>query len=154
MDDVRWTQGGRGGRGPTAKTTHRTNRLSALPCYRGPDPLAWWKLLVLTGKKLAFKFSMYIFEYRAPPPLRPPRPLAWWMLPGLPRFSPVFRSRVLLWTQTEGKNGGGLENKVSLMTSWEGGGIWQLKAGFRSFCTHQQGFFGCSWHWPYMEVLT
>ena len=27
----------------------------------------------MIGKKLAFKFSMYIFEYRPLPPLRPPR---------------------------------------------------------------------------------
>ena len=70
------TSGGRevdmGGRGPTAKTMHRTVRLSALPHF-GLQTLVWWKLLVLTGKKLAFKFSTYIFEYRPLPPLCPPR---------------------------------------------------------------------------------
>ena len=29
----------------------------------GLQTLVWWKLLVLTGKKLAFKFSTYMFEY-------------------------------------------------------------------------------------------
>ena len=54
----------------------------------------------------------------APPPLRLPRvhlmSFKWWMFPGRPCFSPVFRSRVLLWTQMEGKNGGGLETRLRL----------------------------------------
>ena len=33
----------------------------------GLQTLVWRKLLVLNGKKLAFKFSMYIFEYRSLP---------------------------------------------------------------------------------------
>ena len=55
-----------GGEGPTAKTTHRTVR--ALYRIFELQTLAWWKLLVLTSKKLAFKFSTYIFEYWPFPP--------------------------------------------------------------------------------------
>ena len=56
-----------GGRGPTGKTTHRTILSSALPRFRTPD-LSVMEVLVLSGKKLAFKFSTYIFEYRLLPP--------------------------------------------------------------------------------------
>ena len=40
----------------------------------------------------------------------------WWMLPGLPRFSLVLRSRVLLWTQTEDQNEGGLGMRLDCIT--------------------------------------
>ena len=47
--------------------------IPGLPCFDLPfaftiQTLAWWKLLILTGKKLAFKFS----KYMGPSPLRPP----------------------------------------------------------------------------------
>ena len=75
----------------------------------GLQTLAWSKLLILTGKKLAFKFSTYIFEYWPLPPSSTSHPLTWWMLPSLSPFAPIFCSHVLLWTQTECKTGGGLE---------------------------------------------
>ena len=73
----------------------------------------WRQLLVLTGKKLTFKFSTYIFEYRPLPPtstlvstyvMNAPRPS---------RFLPVFH--VLLWMETEGKNGGGLGTRLNII---------------------------------------
>ena len=63
VNDVRWTQDGHRGRGaqlpkwrtgPSVRVLYRVFRLQTL---------ALLKLLVLTGKKLAFKFSMYIFKY-------------------------------------------------------------------------------------------
>ena len=68
VNDVRWTWGGCRGwgaqlpkqrTGPSVWALYHTFRLQTL---------AWWKLLVLSGKKLAFKFSTYIFEYRPLPP--------------------------------------------------------------------------------------
>ena len=113
VNDVRWMWGGRRGRGPTAKQCTGVS-VQALYCSFGLETLAWSKLLGLTSKKLAFKFSTYIFEYRSlpPPPTSNSHPLMWWMLPDLLHFSLVFRSRVLLWMQTEGKNGGGLGTRL------------------------------------------
>ena len=79
----------------------------------GLQTLAWWKLLVLIGKN-SFSSLLRIYLNIGPSlPTSTSRPLTWWMLPGLPRFSPVFRSHVLLWTLTEGKNGGGLGTRLS-----------------------------------------
>ena len=47
------------------------------------------KLRILIGKKLTFKFSMYVFEYQFPPCP------TWWILSGLPHF---FAGLVLLCT--------------------------------------------------------
>ena len=112
VNDVRWMQGGRMGGGAQLPKQRTGPSVRALYHIFGLQTLAWWKLLVLTSKKLAFKFSTYRFEYRSLPPMSTSRPLTWWMLPGLPRFSPVFRSRVLLWTQMEGKNRGGLGTRL------------------------------------------
>ena len=74
MNDIRWTRGGRRGRrGPAAKTMHRTIRSQALYCAFGLQNLACWKLVVLTSKKLAFKFSTYVYLNISPSPLHLPR---------------------------------------------------------------------------------
>ena len=67
----------------------------------GLQMLAWLKLhvLVLTSKKLAFKFST--MNIGPSIPTSTSCPLMWWMLPGLPRFSRW--SHVLLWTQKKVK---------------------------------------------------
>ena len=62
--DVRWTWGG-GAQLPKLCTG---SSVQALYRIFGLQTLAWWKLLVLNGKKLPFKFSMNIFEYRPLPP--------------------------------------------------------------------------------------
>ena len=76
--------------------------------------LATWRPLIshTASEKLTFKFSMYIFEYHPLPPTSTLCSLTWWMLPGLSRFSPVFRSRVLLWMQMAVKNGWGLGTRL------------------------------------------
>ena len=70
MNDIRWTQGGR--RGGGAQVQKQCTGLSVQALYRssGLHMSAGSKLLVLTGKKLTFKLSLYIFEYR-PSPLHP-----------------------------------------------------------------------------------
>ena len=104
-----------GGGGDQLAELHTGSSVQALYHVFGLQTLAWSKLLVLTGKKLAFKFSTYIFECRPLPPCPPRIHLAstWWMFPGLPHFSPVFHSHVLLWTQTEGENGRVLGTRLS-----------------------------------------
>ena len=101
----------------------------------GLQTSAWSKLLVLTGKKLAFKFStlLIILSITPPPPHHQPRIyltlFPWWMLPGLPRFSLLFCSRVLLWTQTIGRNGEGLGTRLWLTdfsNNWQTDGWTQL----------------------------
>ena len=93
INDVRWTQGGRregGGAqlpkqrtGPSVQALYRVFRLQTL---------AWWKLLVLNGKKLAFKFATYIFEYQ---PLPPYVYLTSTHVMNAPRPSPFFTSLLL-----------------------------------------------------------
>ena len=77
----------------------------------GPN-LALLKLLVLTGKKLAFKFSTYIFEYQSLPTyihctlthvMNAPRPSLF--------FTGILP---LCTTVTEGKNRGGLGMRLLL----------------------------------------
>ena len=57
----------------------------------GLHKLAWWILLVWTGKKLAFNLVRTYLNIS----LSPPSPLTWWMLRGLPHSSPVFHSCVV-----------------------------------------------------------
>ena len=113
VNDVRWTRGGHREGGAQLPKQHTGPSVRALYLVFRLQTLTWWKLLILNGKKLAFKFATYIFEYQ-PLPTYTSRPLMWWMLPGLPRFSPVFHSHVLLWTQTKGKNGGGLGMRLHI----------------------------------------
>ena len=80
-------------------------------CF-GLQTSVWLNLLASTSKKLAFKSSRYIFEYRALP-LCPPHvhltSFMWWMLLGLPHF----HSHVLLWTQKQGRPG----NEATIVAS-------------------------------------
>ena len=85
--DKRWTWGGGevdvGGRGLTTKTMHWIIHSNALPQFE-LQTLAWTKLLVLTGKKLSFKFQcVHIWILALPLHVH----LAWWMLPGLHFFT-------------------------------------------------------------------
>ena len=89
--DVRWTWE----EGQLAKQCTGPS-IRALYSSIGVQTLAWSKLLVLTGKKLAFKFSTYIFQYQPLPPMSTSCPFMWWMLPGLPHFSLVFRSPCII----------------------------------------------------------
>ena len=58
-----------GGEGPNWPKQCTGPSVRALYCVFGLHTLAWWKLLAnLTGKKLTFKFSTYIFVYRPLPP--------------------------------------------------------------------------------------
>ena len=68
VNDVRWTRGGRKGGGAQLPKQRAGPSVRVLYCVFGPQTLAWWKLLVLTVKKLAFKFTTYIFEYWLLPP--------------------------------------------------------------------------------------
>ena len=111
VNDIRWTWGGGGG--PQLPNQRTGPSVRVLCSVFGLQTLAWRKLLVLTGKKLTFKFSTYIFEYRPLPPtstlvstyvMNAPRPS---------RFLPVFH--VLLWMETEGKNGGGLGTRLNII---------------------------------------
>ena len=74
---ITWmTSGGRevdGGGGAKLPKQYTGSSVQVLYCSFGLQMLAWSKLLILTGKKLAFKFSAYIFEYWPLPPLRTPR---------------------------------------------------------------------------------
>ena len=81
--DARWMWGGLTAKQCTGSSIWELN------CSFGLQMLAWSKLLILTSKKLAFKFSMYIFEYRPLPPYTSSTllPLMWWVLPGIPCFS-------------------------------------------------------------------
>ena len=68
MNDVRWTRGGCRGGGAQLPKQRTGPSVRVLHHVFGLQTLAWWKLLVLTGKKLALKFSAYVFEYRPLPP--------------------------------------------------------------------------------------
>ena len=93
--------------------------------------LGAYLLTTYTYKRIRLLTGVYSIWISAPPPPPPTStscPLTWWMLPGLPRFSPAFRSRVLVWTQTEGINGGGLgtmldDQWVSLITGLKWAGL-------------------------------
>ena len=85
VNDVRWTRDGHRGRrpkwrtGPSVWVLYRVFRLHTL---------ALLKLLVLTSKKLAFKFSTYVFEYWSLPTyIHCASTDMWWMLPNLPTWS-------------------------------------------------------------------
>ena len=69
---ITWmTSGGRevdGGGGAKLPKQYTGSSVRVLYCSFGLQMLAWSKLLILTGKKLAFKFSAYIFEYQPLPP--------------------------------------------------------------------------------------
>ena len=70
VNDVRWTQGGREvdiEEGPNWQKQRAGTSIRALYRSFGLQTLAWSKLLVLTSKKLTFKSSMYIIEYRPLP---------------------------------------------------------------------------------------
>ena len=103
---------GRGG-AVTAKTTHWTIYLSVFWLHN----LVWWKLLVLTGKKLSFMFSMYIG------PLPPYVHLGSTHVMNAPRSSPFSASLPLLCI-VEGKSGGGL-----------GTSLWMNLVVFLTLCT-------------------
>ena len=68
VNDVRWTQDGhRGGEvQPPKQCTGSSIRV--LYYSFGIQTLAWTKLLILTAKKFAFKFSTYLFEHWPLPP--------------------------------------------------------------------------------------
>ena len=105
---ITWMTSGGHDRGGGAQLPRQRTGPSVRALYRifELQTLAWWKLLVLTSKKLAFKFSMYIFEYR---PLSPYVHLASNSRDECSQAFPVFhQSSAPVWTQTEGKNGGGL----------------------------------------------
>ena len=106
-------QVGEGGEGPNCQNNTLDNISHVLYCSFGLQTLAWSKLLILTRKILTFKFStLHICEYQPLPLMSTLRLLTWWTLSNLPKFLLVFHSRVLLWTQTEGINGGGLGTKL------------------------------------------
>ena len=102
-------------RGPTTETLDHPFK-----CFTAAmdlETLAWLKLLIFTGKELAFEFICYVFEYWSLLSTSTLRPLMWWMRPGLPRFFffALFRFHVLYWMQTEEqkKNRGGLETRLN-----------------------------------------
>ena len=64
--DVRWVRGGRGG-GPNCQNNAQDHLFEHSITFFGLQTLVWWKVLILTGKKLAFKFNTYISEYRPLP---------------------------------------------------------------------------------------
>ena len=106
VNDVRWTRGRRRGEGPNCENNTQDNPFEH--CNPALDSRPY----------LDRNYSSWLVIYlniSPSPPTSTSHPLTWWMLPGLPRFSPVFCSRVLLWTQTEGKNGGGLGTRLVIL---------------------------------------
>ena len=73
------------------------------------------------------------------PPMSTLRPLTWWMLPGV---LPVFRSRVLLWMQTEGKNGGRPGNEAKPRVHQA-----TLEARGHVTCHRQQNLYTHNQYW-------
>ena len=105
--DVRWTwEGGEEGGGNWQNNALDHSFEHVLYRSIGVQTLAWSKLLVLTGKKLAFKFSTTHIWISAPPPLSPPcihsRDEC---SQAFPVFYQSSAPHVILWVQTEDKNG-------------------------------------------------
>ena len=95
VNGVRWTWGGRRGVGPNYQTMHWIIRSSALSQVWIPD--------------------LIMIETTAPSP--PYVHLTSTHVMNAPRPSPVFCSRVLLWTQTEDKNGRGLKTRIIISST-------------------------------------
>ena len=105
VNDVRWTQNGPRGEGSNCQNNALDHPFERCTTVLDSRPRRE-KVLILTGMKLAFKFSMLLIWIMAPHPTPlfstfTLRPLAQWILQGFPRFSLVFHSHVLLW---QGKN--------------------------------------------------
>ena len=117
VNDIRLTRGGHWEGGAQVPEQHTSLSVQALCRSFGLTTLVWLKLLILTSKKLAFKFSSYVFEYQPFLPYIHLASLVWYLLPGLPCFrqSSAF---LYLWTQMEGKNEGGLETGLYKTNSW------------------------------------
>ena len=63
MSEVRWMQGGSREKG---SNNHHNNALDCL--FECSTAVLHSRLTEITSKKLAFKFSVYIFEYQLLPP--------------------------------------------------------------------------------------
>ena len=108
MNDIRLE-----GEEPNCQNDAQDNLFKRSTVFYRLQTLALLKLLVLTGKKLAFKFGTYIFEYRSLPYLHPLHINSYVM--NAPRPSPFFTGFPLLCiTVTEGKNEGGLGMRLLL----------------------------------------
>ena len=65
--DARWMWGEGEEPNHKKKKKHTLPLIQALYCSSGLQTLVWSQLLVLTSRKIAFKLSSYIFEYRPLP---------------------------------------------------------------------------------------
>ena len=122
-------QGGRGGEGPIFKYVHIETWKRVF--YRSRRVVSFTLMFgVQTVVEHLNGLSSALFWWLGPSPLCPPHlhllstscpPLVhltsftWWILPGLPHFSQVFLSHVLLWRQM----------KVKAGEAREQGYIWQ-----------------------------
>ena len=91
MNDIRWMEVDVGEEEAQLPKQHTGSSVWALYCSFGLQTLAWSKLLLI-GKKLAFKFSTYIFEYQ---PLLPYVHLASTHVMKAPRPSLFFAGLLL-----------------------------------------------------------
>ena len=90
--------------------------MQALYRSSGFKMLVWSKLLVFTGKKLAFRvFFFNTYLNIGPSPTSTLRPPPWWMRPGLPSYSlclPLLC--IILDANWRTKTGGGLGMRLGL----------------------------------------
>ena len=71
LNDIRWTRGKRRGGGAQLPKQCTGLSIRALHCRFGLPILAWWKLLVLTSKKLAFCLVRAYLDIGPSPPHPP-----------------------------------------------------------------------------------
>ena len=84
--------GGYRGEGPNCRNNVLDYPFDCSTGYHsfGLQTLVWSKLLILTSKKLAFKFSTYIFEYQPLPPMSTLCPPDIFHVMNAPGSSPFF----------------------------------------------------------------